>query len=228
MKSALLWLLVFLAGCKGTQAQTDDSLEGWESDPRPMAQTLVYECPDHGEGTYEFITRRGPGEMALWLEDRYLVLSQVRSASGVKYEEGDVVFWMKGDESSLDDGTHRYRGCRLAPWRAPWEDARRRGVGFRAVGNEPGWYLEITQGGEMLYVGDYGSVRIVIMDPAIQEEKGVRIYHGTAENHRLRVEVVEGICVDSMKGDSFPYQVILQVDGNGLQGCGRGLKPLRY
>jgi putative lipoprotein len=227
MKSALLWLLVFLAACKGTQAQPDDGLEGWEPDPRPMAQTLVYQCPDHGEGRYEFITRRGPGEMALWLEDRYLVLSQVRSASGVKYEEGDVVFWMKGDESFLDIGLQRHRGCQLAPARAPWEDARRRGVVFRAVGNEPGWYLEIKQDGPVLYVGDYGALRIEIANPASEEESGVRIYHGDADNHRLRVEVVEGVCVDSMKGDSFPFQVVLQVDGNGLQGCGRSLKPLR-
>ena len=38
--------------------------------------------------------------MAIWLDDRYMILSQVRAASGVKYQEGDTEFWIKGDEAS--------------------------------------------------------------------------------------------------------------------------------
>jgi len=33
-----------------------------------------------------------------------------------------------------------------------WVDAKLRGVYFRAVGNEPGWNLEISAGGAMVQV----------------------------------------------------------------------------
>ncbi len=49
----------------------------------PVGKTLVYECAG-----YEFIARTGPGEMAVWMEDQYLVLSRQYSASGEKYVEG--------------------------------------------------------------------------------------------------------------------------------------------
>ena len=142
MNSGRVWqvLILLLAGCGGGQVQGENSQSPWVPDPRPLAKTLVYECPDE----YEFVARVGPGEMAVWLEGRYLVLSRVRSASGAKYQEGDVVFWLKGDEALLSDGEQQHRNCLLVPARAPWEDARRRGVAFRAVGTEPGWHLEIS------------------------------------------------------------------------------------
>ena len=36
--------------------------EDFHPDERPLAKTLVYDC-----NGFEFVTRLGPGEMALWL-----------------------------------------------------------------------------------------------------------------------------------------------------------------
>ena len=38
-----------------------------------------------------------------------------------------------------------------------WHAAKLRGVAFRAIGQEPGWLLEITNGEEILLVTDYGK-----------------------------------------------------------------------
>lgn len=213
--------LLSLGACASgevSQSAAPNGAEPFLPDPRPMGSTLVYECLG-----YEFIARIGPGEMAVWLEDRYLILSQARSASGVKYAEGDVIFWTKGDEATLFLGAQRHTECQLAPGRAPWEDARRRGIDFRAVGNEPGWHLEIRDGGQMLYIGDYGMNRVMTPDPGAEEVASGRIYHAVTEANELIVEIVDEACTDTMKGDSFPAQVNVTINGKTLRGCGMAL-----
>ena len=217
---ALVYLLL-LGACasgEGSQASAAEGAKDFLPDPRPMGSTLVYECLG-----YEFVARIGPGEMAVWLDDRYLILSQVRSASGVKYQEDEVIFWTKGEEATLFLNGQQHSDCRLAPGRAPWEDARRRGVNFRAVGNEPGWYLEIRDGAQILYVGDYGMNRVMTPDPGAQDVATGRVYHAITEANELIVEVVDEACTDTMKGDSFPAQVMVTLNGDTLRGCGMTL-----
>ena len=190
----------------------------FEADPRPLGRTLVYECLGN-----EFLARLGPGEMAIWIGDEYRILSQVRSASGVKYEEGDIQFWSKGDEASIRVRGQLYPECVVVPERAPWEDARRRGVNFRAVGNEPGWYLEWQEGRQLLYVGSYGSERILLPDPGVQWQEGVRLIQAREGGQEVIVEIQTEACMDSMSGRQYPASVSLVVNGNPLKGCGMDL-----
>ncbi|MEM1111138.1 MAG: MliC family protein [Pseudomonadota bacterium] len=208
--------LLALTACTGSSAGADAAQ--WRSDERPIGQTLVYECLG-----YEFIARMGPGEMAVWLDDEYRVLSQVRSASGVKYQEGDIVFWSKGEDAMLMIGPDRYGDCALAPARAPWEDARRRGVNFRASGNEPGWYLELKEGEQILFVGNYGGQRLLLPEPGVQWDDGVRLYQTRNDAHEIILEIRTQTCRDSMRGDEYPATVSLLVDGRALSGCGTDL-----
>ena len=219
MFNALMLVAVsLLAACGGAEVRSDNRGD-FQPDPRPIGKTLVYECTG-----MDFIARVGPGEMALWVEDRYLILSRVRSASGSRYQEGDVVFWQKGEEALLELGSRRYRDCRLNHARAPWEDARRRGVDFRATGNEPAWYLELQQGRHLLFVGNYGSERVLLPAPEAERAGPTRVYHATSEAHDLRLEITDEPCVDSMQGDSFPAQVLVHLDGRTYWGCGRELE----
>ena len=110
---ALLPVVACTSQASGTREQAATAPEDFQADTRPLGRTLVYECLG-----YEFLARVGPGEMAVWLQDEYRVLSQVRSASGVKYEEGDVQFWSKGEEAFIRVAGQRYPDCQLAPERA--------------------------------------------------------------------------------------------------------------
>jgi len=211
-------LLVTACAGAGTADKESGGAQDFQPDARPMGKTLVYECTDG-----EFISRVGPGEMALWLEDRYVVLSQVRSGSGTKYVEGDITYWSKGDEVLLEVAGRRYQNCRLNPARAPWEDARRRGVDFRAVGNEPGWYLEVHSDERMLFVGDYGSTRVLLDTPSLFTEQGRRVYSASEGGHQISVTISDSFCTDTMKGDQFPATVQLNHNGRLYQGCGREL-----
>ena len=135
--------VLYLAGC--ASSPPSEPLKVVEP-----AKTLVYECND-----FEFVARTGPGEITLYLPTENLVLEKVRAASGEKYEGQGVVFQSKGDTATLDLGTRILGSCQLNAGRAPWEEARRRGVNFRAVGQEPGWYLELQhdQSGQL---GSFG------------------------------------------------------------------------
>ena len=111
----------------------------------------------------------------------------------------------------------------VVPERAPWEDARRRGVNFRAVGNEPGWYLEWQEGRQLLYVGSYGSERILLPDPGVQWQEGVRLIQAREGGQEVIVEIQTEACMDSMSGRQYPASVSLVVNGNPLKGCGMDL-----
>lgn len=220
MRLLFLQLLVLLSACAGPTAQGEGPAPAgdFNPDPRPMAKTLVYECSDR-----EFISRVGPGEMAIWLEDRYLILSQVRAASGSKYVEGDVTLWAHGDEVLLIVGQERYTDCELNRLRAPWEDARRRGVDFRASGNEPGWHLEIKRGRQMLFVGDYGARKLLMPAPEVAEEEAATRYSSASGSDALTVLVSDTPCHDTMMGTAYPATVEVQLNGKFYQGCGMAL-----
>ncbi|MEM1154445.1 MAG: MliC family protein [Pseudomonadota bacterium] len=215
----LLMALAVFAGCAGNPVDASATAQDFRPDDRPLAKTLVYDC-----NGYEFTTRLGPGEMALWLPDRYVVLSQVRSASGTKYLEGDTEFWSKGNEAMLTVGAEQYFNCVLRPERVPWEDARRRGVSFRATGNEPGWYLEIQVDKHLLFVGDYGMQRVATPYPGVTEDGDTRRYLATTESNRLEIEITDEACIDSMSGEEFPFQVTVTVNTDVYHGCGRDLE----
>ena len=218
-RPTLLCAALLLSACAGADAP--DSTADFRPDPRPIGKTMVYDC-----GGYRFIARLGPGEMAVWFEDQYVILSQVRSGSGSKYQEGEIVFWLKGQEAMLDKGGQSYRGCRQLPGLAPLADAYRRGVDFRATGNEPGWHLEITAGRQIQFVGDYGELRLSVPDPGEVREGSSRIYHAVTEAHDLHVEITEELCMDTMADASYPNRVSVLLDGSAYRGCGQPVLPV--
>ena len=179
---------------------------------------MVYECSE-----YEFIARLGPGEMAVWLEDRYLVLSRVRSASGVKYQEGDTVFWSKGEDALLELDGQRHSDCQQVPARVPWEDARRRGVDFRGVGNEPGWTVEVRDNQHILFQGDYGATRVLAADPQLTKIGNVRVYQADYHGQPLRVSISNAFCRDTMADITYPSTVTVEFADRSYRGCGRDL-----
>jgi len=96
-------------------------------------------------------------------------------------------------------------------------------VNFRAVGNEPGWTLEIQQGRHLLFVADYGMRRVAAPDPGEQVRDGTRSWHAVTDSADLRVEVLQETCADTMSGEEFPSRVTATLDGVVLRGCGRDL-----
>ena len=104
-----------------------------------------------------------------------------------------------------------------------WHRAKLRGVAFRAVGQEPGWLLEITNGEQILLVLDYGQTRVELpyVEPVVHESE--RRTEFILTDHDAVVEIRGERCADTMSGEQFETSVRVTVDGRQLEGCGRAL-----
>lgn len=104
-----------------------------------------------------------------------------------------------------------------------WHKAKLRGVAFRAIGQEPGWLLEITNGIEILLVTDYGEHRTSYpyVEPIVyQEERRTEFIAG---DDGTIVEIRGDPCRDSMSGEEFEVSVTIKQANRELRGCGRAL-----
>jgi len=211
------------SGTAAEEAPVRDTAEAY--DPR---STRVFRCTESSGETFRFEARPRDGRVELWLPGRFerrtAVLEQVRAASGARYEGDGVLFWNRGDEALLRVDDEEYRGCTLDRGGWVWAEARRRGVDFRASGNEPGWYLELGRADSLHLVYDYGEGELTVptLEPA-KEEPGDRIvYRSETPEPDLRVTIETEPCVD-MAGTEYPRTVTVELDGKRYRGCGRWL-----
>jgi putative lipoprotein len=99
------------------------------------------------------------------------------------------------------------------------------GVDFRAVGNEPGWHLEIRNKDKTLFVGDYGEFRLEFPtpDPYTIQEKRRTIYQTDVDGKNILVVIEGRQCRDTMSGESFSVAVDVTINKKTYRGCGRAL-----
>ncbi len=185
--------------------------------------TLFFDCPERS-----FSLRHEGDGVRLRFEDGELFLPQAPDASGAKYTDGANLVWQKGDEARVELSGRPPMTCRGNPLRAVWEDARLNGVDFRAVGNEPGWYLEIREGTPLAtidLVADYGNLYFSF--PNGRREPGPKAgslrYTAALGAHRIVVTLEASECRDSMSGERFDTTVEVRIDHDTYRGCGRRL-----
>ena len=111
--------------------------------------------------------------------------------------------------------------CRPAERPDPWQEARRRGIDFRAVGQEPGWLLEIDHEGSLRLAYDYAQRSVTAPTPAPATTSATTTYRATPDGHDLSVVIERRPCQDVMSGEPFPASVSVTIDGRTLHGCGR-------
>lgn len=104
---------------------------------------------------------------------------------------------------------------------APPTEPPPRGIEFRAVGQEPGWMLDITSIALDLTL-DYGETHITLPAHAPRyPQEGVTRYESRDDAHTLTVTITRTPCQDSMSGAAYPARVSIMIDGRTLEGCGR-------
>lgn len=104
-----------------------------------------------------------------------------------------------------------------------WYKAKLRTVSFRAIGQEPAWLLEITNGTEILIVTNYGETRssFSYFEPVVHQEQRRTVFVLSADSSV--VEILGEPCQDIMSGEQFPTSVTIRLSDTTLQGCGRAL-----
>lgn len=220
LPAALVWL-VLLAGCadRGQWAQ-----RGPGESPKALSWNCVAEAPAATEAPVTLVTEfQDDGGLWLFAPDFSGRLEPVPTGSGSRFDGSGRQFWAKGREARYGQGGKVWlcREDRAASW---FEDAKLRGADIRAVGNEPGWALEI--GSEKLFlVSDYGLTRLEFdaQPPEINEEGRVAVWRASSGGRTLEVRLEGQPCADSMSGEQYESTVLVVLDGKRLMGCGKAL-----
>ncbi|UCC14285.1 MAG: MliC family protein [Gammaproteobacteria bacterium] len=192
-----------------------DSREIW-------ATTAVYECADGSS----FLVEYAEDKARLVLPKRTLVLPRVPSASGGKYQGDNVLLWSKGEEATIEIDGLRRSECGNNKARAAWVRARLTGIDFRALGNEPGWVLEIDEGRSVAFVTDYGQRHHAFGPPhrRAAEVPGRTVFEVNNDEDKLEVVLLDTPCRDDMSGERYPVEARLVLAGRSYRGCGQWLQ----
>ena len=181
------------------------------------AKTFVFVCEDQSN----HVLRTTENGVWLFSPEGTRKLPQVRSASGAKYSDGVSVVWTKGEEALLGKVGGKLQSCRNDRRAAIWEHAKLNGADFRAIGNEPGWNMEIHEMSRVVLVTDYGASRVEV---ALQEPVTDKEARSTRwDAGELTLELIGDPCSDSMSGEAFETKVVVTWQGKTLRGCGRAL-----
>lgn len=149
-------------------------------------------------------------------------LDQTTSASGMRYTNpaGSIVFWTKGNSARLEREGASAVKCAERRAASLREDARARGVVYRALGNEPGWTLEIGPGGTLDWMTNYGQERHRF-DGAIEATGGdatSRTFTAKSDVDTIEVTVRDEPCTDDA-GIAYDHTATIAFAGGTLRGC---------
>lgn len=215
MNTPLTLAAALLLGCgPAAVAPAADS----HADPAARRQdTFVYLCPDRSRYT----VRTEEDSAWVFRPQGTLRLPRQPAASGARYSDGRFTLWSEGQEARIREPGQKTKHCHNDRRQAVWEKAKLDGADFRAVGNEPGWNLEIRNGNRLRLVTDYGASRIELTLPKPREDPQQRLTRWHDE--QLDLSIRARPCIDSMSGERFESEVLLRWQGRTLRGCGRAL-----
>lgn len=176
----------------------------------------TYICPDGS-----IFTVKADGNQAhLSFAEQRLILQRTVSASGEKYQKGRNLYWNRGNNALFEVDDKLYLNCIGSKFSEPRQLAFQSGVLVRAVGQEPGWILEISPSGALL-ITDYGQNRQKFPESVItQAVNGTSIrYQINAQPQQIELLLTKSACQDAMSGEHYPAQAELIIDDQALYGC---------
>ena len=185
--------------------------------PAPVAQPSRWRCAEL------LLSATYAGErVELFFSGRKLGLPIARSGSGARYADAQGnEFWTKGGQGTLALAGEEKRDCETTPDASPWEAAKARGIVFRGIGQEPGWWVEIGSGDSPpLHAElDYGERKI-----DIAKTQGISSTHGYGglleDGTAVVMRTWPEPCSDAMSGERFENRVELSLGGKIYRGCG--------
>lgn len=173
----------------------------------PLLFPITYRCGDRDVQVGVF-----DDGVVMEIGGERIALTLVPAASGARYEaDGDTetVFWSKGDKALVSLSGDQLEEC----VRVPSELAKP----YTARGQEPGWFLRITNG-RLELTTNMGAELIEGPLPAVRVADGHYVFDD--ESRHLRVAIAETLCHDIATGMPYPDTVTVETEGTTLQGCG--------
>jgi uncharacterized membrane protein len=181
-------------------------------------RTFVFSCDEE----YQFVARVTDQSAWLFLPTGTIETEKV---SAQTYRSGGAVLHLKGADARFDTPDGKQLECSNNRSQAIWEHAKLNGADYRAIGNEPGWHLEIHNQSRLILVTGYGSVQqeFDLPKPVINPASRITRYEIVPEGQKLVLTISGEPCQDSMSGERFESTTELLLNGELLRGCGRAL-----
>ena len=178
---------------------------------------LVYYCQNLSLLTIRVLPKR----VEVTTASRKATLAENAQPSQARYSNGSATLSELGDLVRFEEPGAIY-WCRIEPAEVPWQDARLRGIDFRAAG-DPSWSLEIDNGVATDFSVGQGAARVSTRFPAValagKDNRMTMTAAGGA--HALAMVAERRIC--HFAGSTMTLSVTVTFDGRTYTGCGRML-----
>ena len=184
----------------------------------PLA-TRAWEC----DATGYVVSQRSDNNQSLWvfLPGQTVKLTALDTADSFGNESVQFRFEDAEARLTVADQPERCQENRRA---SLLEDAKLRGVSFRATGNEPPWLLELGRTRALLSTGYDRQLQWFDLPPpatdSANRQTSYRLRNGTVA---LDVFLTGERCTDTMSDEVSETTVRLELDGRELTGCGQAL-----
>ena len=193
-----------------------------DAPPEGVLRAYVWECDDGRTLHMRNLFREHA--IAIDLHEGTQRLDHVVSASGARYANPDesIVFWTKGSSATLERKGVQPVQCAERRALSLREDARLRGVVYRAQGNEPGWTLEVGPGNTIDWTTNFGEERHAfdgVVGAAAPAGAEGRIFTATNGAQSIQVTLTKAPCMDD-SGAPFEWTAVIESAGGTLRGCG--------
>ncbi len=216
----------------GTTAPGADAAAGMAAAPAkaaagdtaPASGTLRFRCESGQLLTVRFDTGANKAFLSGGDTDER-ALDARPAASGFLYESpmesirgrGTVIQYARGRMAPseclmIPEGQHRIL-----------QERRAAGIQWRALGQEPGWIVDVKADGGLEAQLAYGQRRISTPPANRESENGTTRWTAQTEAGSLDLTVTRGPCSDTMADDRYWFSATLVVDGQTLRGCAQPL-----
>lgn len=101
-----------------------------------------------------------------------------------------------------------------------YRNKRRSGVDFIAMGNEPGWTLDVDFD-NIMYFKSINGDSISFPTPDAEENGKKQTFETDTDAGSFKISIIEEPCSDNMSGEEFTHAVYVVTDKQEFQGCGR-------
>ena len=139
---------------------TPNAFAGSQQAAAKDGDVLVYYCHNLSIVTVRVFPKR----VEIETEARKATLAETTPASPVRYSNGSMTLSNLTELVRLEEPGAVYF-CRSLPTEVAWQEARFRGIEFRAAGDNPSWSLEIDSGVAIEFTSGQGDTRAVTRFP---------------------------------------------------------------
>jgi membrane-bound inhibitor of C-type lysozyme len=191
--------------------------------PAGVLRAYVWQCADGQTLVMRNLLREKA--IAIDFHDGTRRLDQTVSATGARYADNLMAFWTKGSTATLERQGAPAVQCEERRAGSLREDARARGVVYRALGNEPGWVLEIGPADRLSWTTNFGQDRFDFEQvKAATMPDGASVFTAQNAAGTLKATIKAERCVDDGEVE-FDLVVTLESGGQTYRGCGTRLNP---